>query len=82
MQNKLFRKLGLDDKLATVRNHGTLLITLKGKGVMLKLFSLENFYVEITSNRKSNKIIAINDYTDIFKLDHILEAIDISVLTG
>lgn len=78
MQNKLFRKLCLDDKLATVKSHGILLITLKGKGVMLRLFALENFYVEITSNRKSNKVIAINDYTDIFKLDHILEAIDIS----
>ena len=81
MQNKLFRKLCLEDKLATVKNHGVWLLTLNGKGVMLKLFALENFYVEITSSLKSRKVIAVNDHTDIFQLDHILDAIDISVLT-
>ena len=81
MQNKRFRKLCLSDKLATIRNHGIWLMTLNGKGVSLRLFALENFYVEITSNKKTNKVISINDYTDIFELDHILEAIDISVVT-
>ena len=73
-----FRKFSLDDQLIMVMNHGVLLMQCKRYNLKLRLFALENFYVEVVSNSSTKEVITITSYEDLDSLDHILSEIDIS----
>ena len=75
-----FRKLATDDQLITVITHGILLLEFKRYNLVIQLFSLQGFYVEVISNCTTSEVLVITTFIDVDELDHILETIDLSEL--
>ena len=78
MDHVLFKKMHLDQQLLAVMNKGILLMECKRYNLIIRLFALKNFYVEVVSNKESHEVITITSYQDVSNLDHLLDEIDIS----
>jgi hypothetical protein len=81
MDHVKFRRLSLDDQLVTVMTHGILLMACRKYNLVIRLFALGSFYVEVISNTKTKDVVTITVYEDVNSLDHLLEEIDITDLT-
>ncbi|TWR26833.1 hypothetical protein FPZ42_07285 [Mucilaginibacter achroorhodeus] len=62
-----FNALSLYDKANAVW-HGTFLADRKEKGMVIQLYSLAGFYVEVFYDQRDNKIIDLRSFTSTQKL--------------
>lgn len=82
MDHVRFRKLSLDDQLTAVTVSGVLLLACKRYNIVIRLFALASFYVEVVSNPATKEVLTISVYDDVYSLDHLLDEVDISALTS
>jgi hypothetical protein len=73
-----FSRLPLNIQLNVIIEEGIYLTHRVTSQFILRLFELENFYVEITTLKDKGKVISIKAFRDTEKLEPYLAAIDIS----
>lgn len=80
MDHIKFRRLSFEDQLTAVTIRGILLLACKRYNIVIRLFALSSFYVEVVSNPETREILTITVYEDIYSIDHLLDEVDISAL--
>ena len=59
---------------------GTILLHSFRHNLEMRLFSLNNFYVEVYNVKGTGEVMMINTFSDIFSLESWLQEVDISEL--
>ena len=59
---------------------GCYLLSYKRYNIVIRLFQMENFYVEVYSVEEDGKVIMINAFEDTKYLEPYLESVDLSAL--
>ena len=75
-----FNQLRLNDQIQTVVRHGILLHRYKRYNLLCRLYGVQDLYIEVISNLKTKKVIAVTAYKEIDSIEHVLDEIDISSL--
>lgn len=82
MRPSTFNRISLQKQLKLIRECADTLLKISRYNLVLHLYQLDRFYVEIFSRADSNEVINIYAFEDVANLDPYLDAIDISELTG
>ncbi len=77
MDHIKFRKANMMDQWEIIKYHGVMLMYYTSGDVVLQLYSLEGFYVEILRHAWKGEILTITSHPCIDGLDHFLSRIDI-----
>jgi hypothetical protein len=77
MDHIKFRKISVQDQLEVIKYHGVMLMDYTSGDLVLQLYSLEGFYVEILRQAGRGEIQTITSYPCIEGLEHFLSRIDI-----
>jgi len=75
-----FKVLAQYKQLNLVRSKGTFLMSYRQYNVKIRLYELDNFYVEVYSFDEDGKSAMINAFEDTKYLDPYLEKLDVSQL--
>jgi hypothetical protein len=75
-----FNLLSQERQLSMTMRKGIFLMSYKQYNVVIRLFQLNDFYVEIYSFDEDGKVAMINAFKDMKQLDPYLERLDVSVL--
>ena len=70
----------MPDQMQAILYHGILLTEYHATHLILRLFALEGFYVEVLYNDSTSGILTVTSYPDTDGLDHFVSRIDISEL--
>lgn len=73
MSRKDFKEMTLVDQGMILLNRGKHLTTLKRKGQLLNLYTVDSFFVEVYYSLFSDKIDKIEIVTDYSKIDKYIE---------
>ena len=80
MVYETYNQLQQEKQMDLLMKRGVLLVECRRFNLRLRLFGLDNFYVEIYSTEETGEVIAVNAFDDLSTLDTYLEKIDISEL--
>ena len=80
MNNYDFNRLSLDKKRKILLLQGVCLFTYETMGVVVKLFQVEGFYIEIFADGLNKEILSVKTFEDTNQLEPYLKDIDISAL--
>jgi hypothetical protein len=75
-----FIRLKRWQQLEVLHRNGTLLLEVERMGLILRLFSVSDFYVELYCVPSDGTIIMLNAFTEVNDLEPYLDEIDISGL--
>ena len=75
-----FKMLSQPRQLDSTMREGCYLLSYKRYNIVIRLFQLENFYVEVYSVEEDGKVIMINAFDDTKYLEPYLESVDLSAL--
>ena len=76
-----FGKFPVDRQAQHLWDWGHYLLNRQGPRITIKLYALENFYVEVWYNRQYRSITAITCFKKINKLDAYLNAVSLAALS-
>jgi hypothetical protein len=70
--------MGQEKQLDFVMRRGAHLLSTRRYNMIINLFAIDNFYVEVISHEKSGEIITINAFDDMEYLEPYLHKVDVS----
>lgn len=80
MRLHYFKLLGQQKQLDYTMRQGCYLLSYQRYNIVIRLFQLNNFYVEVYSLEEDGKVIMINAFDDTKYLEPYLETVDVSTL--
>jgi hypothetical protein len=75
---QLFNTLEQEQQVTVLQKRGSLLATKATNSLRIALYQIDGFYVEVYSKKKGDKVLCVNSFLDMDRLDPYLEEIDLS----